>query len=70
MNITARLQLERIQPDLAAVAEIQEMIRFAVIEDNELSAKYLDKYLTDNPEQKVAALYIAQNLYNIRRLHP
>lgn len=70
MNMYPSLQLESNTVDLGSIADLQIHIRRAVIEDDEISARYLDHLLADKPIARIAALYIAQNLYNIRRNHP
>lgn len=67
MNIKAQLASEPIQPDLGSIVAIQAMIRSAIIDDDEISARYLDHWLADKPLARIAALYIAQMLYDIRR---
>lgn len=66
MNMRPKLQLEPYNVDMLTVAGFQSYIRRAVIEDNEDCARFLDAELKDNHVAKIAALHIAQILYELR----
>lgn len=70
MNMTPNLRLEKHQPDLVSIADLQIHIRRAVVENDEISARYLDNLLQDKPLARIAALNVAQNLYDICQRYP